>query len=97
MVEVAVEGNSVHIKGNIKSIDDYLAVKNSLQELADKGVRSIEVCFTDSVSITSSIIGFMLKLINVDKIDLSVTAGDKKLLALLEELELQGIFKVRGL
>ncbi len=97
MVAVSVEENNVKIKGNIKSIDDYLAVKNALQELADKGVRSIDVCFTDSVSITSSMIGFMLKLINVDKIDLRILAGDKKLIALLEELELHGIFRVSEL
>ncbi|QAR33916.1 hypothetical protein EP073_11025 [Geovibrio thiophilus] len=97
MVEVSVEENSVNIKGNIKSIDDYLAVKKSLQDLTDSGCRSIEVCFTDSVSITSSIIGFMLKLINVDKIDLRVSAGDKKLVSLLEELELSRIFQVREL
>jgi hypothetical protein len=97
MAQVSVEENSVKIKGNIKSIDDYLTVKNSLQELVDSGCRSIDICFLDSVSITSSIIGYMLKLINIDKIELTVAAGDKKLITLMEELELHNVFSVREL
>jgi adenosine deaminase len=97
MIELSSENGSIQISGNIKSIDDYLAIKSSFQELVDAGHRKIDVSFVNSVSITSSVIGFMLKLVNVDKVDLNVYAGDRKLIALMEELDLQEVFKVQSL
>lgn len=97
MVSVLYEENSVQIIGNVKNIDDYAIVKNALMNMLDSGKQSFEVQFVDSSSITSSVIGFMLKLINVDKAELKIAAGDKKLFELLDELELKEVFKLREL
>ena len=94
-MKVYQENGSVKIEGNVTSIDDYVNIKNVFQELADRGVKEIDIFFLDSVSITSSVIGFMLKLVNVDKIRLNVITGDKKLLNLLDELELREVFRAR--
>lgn len=92
---VYVENGTVNIEGNITSIDDYLTIKNVFQELAAGGAKEISIFFINSVSITSSVIGFMLKLVNIDKIRLNVITGDKRLLHLLEELDLREVFRAR--
>jgi hypothetical protein len=83
------------IKGNIKSVSDYTEIQGHLQSAIANGSDSITIKVTDSISITSSVIGIFLKVIKKDGIALSVQVGNKHLYDLLNELNLLAVFNVR--
>jgi hypothetical protein len=85
------------IQGNIKSVSDYTEIQGHLQAAIANGSDSITIKVTDSISITSSVIGIFLKVIKKDGIALSVQVGNKHLYDLLNELNLLAVFNVRQL
>lgn len=87
--------NEVIITGNIKSVEDSLVIKNALNKLVTQGNRSIHITIKDSFSMTSTTIGFLMKLVHHENVQLSVSVGDKRLYTLLEELSLLQQFNVR--
>ena len=87
--------NEVLITGNIKSIEDSLLIKDTINGVLEQGVRNIHIKIMDSFSMTSTVIGFLMKLVNHDKIPLSISVCDNRLHDLLEELNLLQIFNVR--
>jgi hypothetical protein len=44
---------------------------------------------------TSTVIGFLMKLVNVDQVRVSLVVGDQRLFQLLEDLSLVQTFNVR--
>jgi hypothetical protein len=86
--------SEITISGHIKSIEDYQAVKVAIKNLTDKGQDTITIKIPDSLSMTSSIIGFLLKLIYVDKVKISMFVKDERLLGLLDILNLTTVFNV---
>jgi hypothetical protein len=87
--------NEVIIIGNIKSIEDGLKIKETIETLQKNGAKSIALKIKDSFSMTSTVIGHLMKLVNIDKLNISVTVGDHRLYQLLEELSLVQAFNVR--
>jgi hypothetical protein len=86
--------NEVVITGNIKSVDDSIKIKDTINGLMSQGAGNIQLKIIDSLSLTSTAIGFLMKLVNQDKLQLSVTVGDRRLYTLLEELCLLQKFNV---
>ncbi len=93
-MEILSIGNTATIQGNIKSISDLQEIKNCLGEMI-QGNKSITLKIVDSISITSSVIGYLTKLIHKDKITISMIVGDLRLYNLLDELNLISQFNVR--
>ena len=93
-MEIATASNIITITGNIKSINDYQAIKAALDTLIGTH-KSIIVEIKDSISITSSIIGYFTKLVQKEGIDLSIKVGDESLMELFDDLNLISLFKVR--
>jgi hypothetical protein len=87
--------NELAIIGNIKSIEDSMEIKEAINALQKKGVKNILLKIQDSFSMTSTVIGLLMKLVNVDKIPVSLIVGDNRLYELLEELSLVQPFNVR--
>lgn len=87
--------NELVITGNIKSVEDSIEIKNTINTLLAKGSNHIQLDVKDSLSLTSTAIGFLMKLVHHEKIKLSIIVGDKRLYALLEELNLLQQFNVR--
>jgi len=85
----------ITITGNIKSTDDYLAIRSMVNDLVAQGAASIHLAILDSLSMPSSVIGFFVKLVNRDKIPLTMAIHDGRLLELLEELSLDRLFGAR--
>jgi hypothetical protein len=83
------------ISGNIKSIEDSLRIKEAVNALRDSGARSLHLQISDSFSMTSTVIGNLMKLVHHDKVPLSITVGDQRLYELLDELNLTAVFNVR--
>jgi hypothetical protein len=88
--------NELNITGNIKSIEDSLEIKEALNTLQKKGARSILLRIQDSFSMTSTVIGHLMKLVNIDKVSISMVVEDQRLFQLLEELSLIQTFNVRS-
>jgi hypothetical protein len=52
------------ISGNIKSIEDSLRIKEAVNALRDSGARSLNLQISDSFSMTSTVIGNLMKLVH---------------------------------
>jgi anti-anti-sigma regulatory factor len=87
--------NQLTISGNIKSVDDSMEIKKALSALQQHGAKSIVVTLEDSFSMTSTVIGHLMKLVNLDKIAVSLVVGDPRLYQLFEDLNLVQAFNVR--
>ena len=91
-MKISVSGNVVTISGNIKSISDYQDIKNLLDTLENKNVV---INIKDSISITSSVIGYLNKLVLKDKVRIQMNIGNEQLMKLLEDLNLVSVFNAK--
>ena len=88
-------GNELTVIGNIKTIEDSLEIKKAIEVLLQRGAKNVVMKIQDSFSMTSTVIGHLMKLVNIDKIPVSVQLGDQRLYQLLEDLSLLQTFNVR--
>jgi len=87
-------GSEITIEGNIKTISDFQAIKEMIDSLA---VEQLHIIVKDSISMTSSVIGYFTKLVLKDKVKLSLSIGNEELVGLLEELGVHELLHVRKL
>ncbi len=92
-MDISSSSNTITIVGNIKTVGDFQSIKTAVDSIKNS-YKTIILEIQDSISITSSIIGYLNKLVLKDGIDLNMKVGDKQLIALLEELNLAATFKV---
>ena len=92
-MKIVTSGNNITITGNIKTIGDYQSIKNSLDSLVSSS-KNITIIIKDSISITSSVIGYLTKLVQKDNINLQIRVGDANLYELFDEINLVQLFKV---
>src|ERR1035437_8873480 len=83
------------ITGNIKSIDDSILIKEAINAIRKDGAQSLRMNIKNSFSITSTVIGNLMKLVHHDKVTLSMTIGDQRLYDLLLELNIAQAFNAR--
>jgi 3-deoxy-D-manno-octulosonate 8-phosphate phosphatase KdsC-like HAD superfamily phosphatase len=91
-MEISVTSNKATIQGNIKSISDFQEIKIAIDVLTSK-YDVIVINIKDSLSITSSVIGYLNKLILKDNINISMKIGNSQLLELIDDLNLKSVFK----
>ncbi len=94
-MEIKRNGSEIIISGNIKNTTDYQTIKDNVNELIKSGSKSIIVKTPESFSMTSSVIGFFIKVIFQDKVPIHVYVKDDRLYSLLEDLNLLDTFKVQ--
>jgi hypothetical protein len=93
-MDISTSSNNVTIKGNIKTINDFQAIKTALDGVAVHN-KEITVSIVDSISITSSVIGFFNKLVLKDGIRLQLNVGSSQLIELLDDLNLASTFHAK--
>lgn len=93
-MEISVSSNIVTINGNIKSINDFQEIKRTLDSVSNQN-NNIVINVVDSLSITSSVIGYLNKLVLKDNIIINMNIGNPQLLALLDDLNLSSTFKAK--
>ena len=93
-MQVTMSSNSLTIEGNIKSVNDYQEIKTSVSDLVQNH-KDISIIIKDSLSITSSVIGYLNKLVLKDGIKITMNVGDSQLMELLEDLNLKTVFNAR--
>lgn len=90
-MQISISSNSITIDGNIKSVNDYQEIKKSVSSLVSAN-NEITIIIKDSLSITSSVIGYFNKLVLKDGIKITMRIGNAQLMELLEDLNLQSVF-----
>ncbi|MCW8896033.1 MAG: hypothetical protein OQK48_06890 [Sulfurimonas sp.] len=93
-MEILVSSNTITINGNIKSVNDFQEIKQAADSVIIQH-KSLILNLTDSLSITSSVIGYLNKLVLKDGIDIHMNIGDEQLLHLIEDLNLTSTFKAK--
>jgi len=93
-MDISSSANTVKITGNIKSVSDFQSIKSTIDSIKNSS-STITIDIQDSISITSSVIGYLNKLVLKDSIDLNMKIGNEQLMNLLEDLNLTGTFKAR--
>ncbi len=93
-MEISTSSNVVTITGNIKAITDYQKIKSVLDVVVQNS-KSVTIEMKDSISVISSVIGYLTKLVQKDGINLSVRVGDAGLMDLFEDLNLVPLFQVK--
>ena len=86
--------STVTISGNIKSVSDFQTIKSTLDTTVTKH-DSIILEIPDSLSITSSVIGYINKLVLKDKIRITMNIGNSQLMDLLNDLNLASVFNAK--
>ena len=90
-MNIKVENNNLIVEGLVRGNSEVAEIKSVISNLTSK---SISIIFQDSYVIPSSLIGFLLKSIHDDKIDLSVVVKQPELYQLLDRLNLVSGLKV---
>lgn len=95
-MELIIQGNEFVIEGNIKSVGDFQIIKSAIDARL-KELSSVNIVVKDSISMTSSVIGYFTKLAQKDKKEIRMAIGNDELIELLEDLGLSMLFRVRKL
>ena len=95
-MNVTRKENDIIIDGNIKTTSDFQAIKALIDPLIEKDTQ-LHIVVSDSISMTSSVIGYFTKLVLKDHVHLSLSIGNAELRALLEELGVHELLHVRKL
>lgn len=93
-MEITSSSSTIKITGNIKSIKDFSQIKSHTDNVVSKH-KNIVINIVDSLSITSSVIGYFNKLVLKDKIKIEMRVGDEQLMHLLTDLHLDSTFNAR--
>ena len=93
-MEISSTQNQITITGNIKTVSDYQEIKTCIDSVINQH-KSITIDIQDSISITSSVIGYLTKIVMKDKIALNTKVGNSQLLELLDDLNLKATFKAK--
>jgi len=93
-ISLNVKNNEVIVLGQVVSISDYWLIKENIINLVEKGYKEIIIIFNDAEVLSSSVIGFFLKLVLKDKISLKVKAKNPQLCSFLEILGLAKTLQV---
>lgn len=94
-MDIEISSNTFTIKGNIKSAVHFQDIKNGLDTMIQQHSH-IVVHIIDSISITSSVIGYLNKLILKDKINMTMQIQNPQVIRLLDDLNLMRTFNVRA-
>ncbi|MCX8085004.1 MAG: hypothetical protein N3C60_08805 [Calditerrivibrio sp.] len=93
-VTITTVGNEVLVGGDVVNITDYRLIKESVLKAIGSEGKYVKVIFSDAESLTSSVIGFFLKLVQKDNIEVKMVVKKNTLMSLLEILGLVKIFNV---
>jgi len=93
-MEITISSNVITIDGNIKSVNDFQKIKQLLDQAIIQH-KSIVINIMNSLSITSSVIGYLNKLVLKDGISIQMRVGNSQLLNLLDDLGLTTTFNAK--
>lgn len=93
-MELLNENNTISVKGNIASVSDFEFIKQQVEE-AKSQHSTIILKIYDSLVINSSLIGYLVKIVNQDGIHVNLQVGNEILYELLDDLGLTKTFNLQ--
>lgn len=93
-MEIEISSSTVTITGNIKSVSDFQKIKTEVDNVTNQH-KNITINVVDSLSITSSVIGYFNKLVLKDGVAIHMNVGNQQLIDLLNDLNLASVFKAK--
>ncbi len=93
-MDIKATSSVITITGNIKSISDFAKIKSLIDSITRQH-KNITINIVDSLSITSSVIGYFNKLILKDSISIQMNVGSSQLINLLDDLNLTSTFRAK--
>lgn len=93
-MEISSSSNNITIAGNIKSIADFKQIKETIDGIKTLN-NEITLNLKDSISITSSVIGYLNKLVLKDEVVIHLNVGNAQLMELLEDLNLVSVLNAK--
>ena len=93
-MDIQTSLTAITITGNIKSISDFQIIKQNIDSIVTHS-DTLHMKLIDSLSMTSSVIGYLNKLVLKDGIDIHMHIGDKQLIELLSDLNMISTFKAK--
>lgn len=93
-MEIVTDANSITIHGNIKTVSHYQQIKSTIDAVTQDH-KHIVIKIKDSISVTSSVIGYFTKLVQKDGIVIEIEVSDSGLMELFDELHLTSLFRVK--
>lgn len=81
------------IEGVIKSISDSQSIKDAINSCGN--VKNVNINIVNSFSITSSVIGFLLKKKQGDGLNISIKVSDPRIYELFQSLNLIEILNIK--
>ena len=93
-MEIKSSNNHLTITGNIKSVAHYHKISQEIDSIV-KDTKDVNIHILDSISITSSVIGYLCKLVQTMNVSLSLHVKDDGLHALLDDLNLITLLNVQ--
>lgn len=94
-MQYSTSGNKIDVVGNIKTIKDTKDIQTAIDSVVGSGSKEVVLSIKESIAMTSSLIGFLLKIIKKDGVSVNVHIRNENLYELLSDLELLDIFKVK--
>ena len=91
-MEIKASSNSVTINGNIKTVSDFQKIKQLVDGII-KTHKLLIINIIDSLSMTSSVIGYLNKIVLKDNINIQMKIGNAQLIELLNDLNLTSTFR----
>lgn len=96
VTKVHHEHVEILITGTIKTIANAHAIKEAVRKTHEQHPEAlINLTIKDSFIITSSVIGFLIKSLKMDKMNLQVNIGCEELYTMLDDMNLIEIMNVR--
>lgn len=96
-ITISITDNVLRVRGQVQNISDYAIMREKVVNLMNEGKKELKIIFEESHAITSSVIGFLLKIAQKDKVNIHIVAKNEDLYLLFEILGLIDIFKVTKL
>ena len=93
-MELKVTGNSIEIKGIIKTIEDVENIKSSIESMNS---NVITLTIVDSFAMPSALIGYLIKLKQLEGKQINLRIGDEGLYELVQDLNLDRDFNLQRL
>lgn len=86
----------IHIEGNIRSVKDNAMIKVAIEDVWNTNSdKQIDIFIKDSFIVTSSVIGFLIKFINKDKMPISLYISNDELYKMMDDMKLIQTLNVR--
>jgi len=97
-MEISSSFNTITVKGNIKAVSHYEEIKREIEKIISNtpDTTNIKILILESISITSSIIGYLCKLVD-EGIHLEMHVQNDRLHELLDDLNLIPLLNVKRL